>query len=1443
MTKSNFFRNVELTKQLTSYLLGLVFLLCSNHLLAQCPQTLGCNDNVNISLDYDCFAVIDPDLILEDEMDGCPYMVNITDLSGNIIESTFLDTSSGNLVYPTIDGSFVGSSWIASVFYTDSLGNNISCWGYITVEDKLPPTITCIEDITVDCAEDLSELFTSSNTTIYCNDNPVDIGMDPGRQTITLDLISDNSRPWEMIQSVVPSIPLAPLSGSGSANMGGVDYDILIDAADGFVLHTEFEGVQTQTGFYQDMMTLTVSNASNLSGGICLQFNSTSFSEFQEFDNCDPNTETIINKDEVTDLQCNSSDLITARRDIEYFTRDNVGLSNGSCEFSIFFERKSLVDLDWPDNVAYDCDDPFIYDTSGMLNLHPDITGWPLLDGDDLIEDENFCRINVTFEDDTFNLCGSNSIKILRHWTALDWCEGLYTQNYQSIKIEDLDGPEVRCPRDSIIFYANGYCTADVFFRPLSETDTTRATIIQECSDITVNVQYLNEEGDYVNATPLGNDVFVINDLPSGIHRIKYIFTDECLNVTECTFLIIVQDAAPPIPVCDQYTAVTLANNGWARAYTETFDDGSYDECGGPLDFEIRRIQSPCKDLPESDRDDTFYGKYVQFCCEEVGDTVDVIMKVTDDGGRANTCLIKVIVQDKTPYTVTCPQKFFDLDCSEYKDTFNIEFPIFSDNCSTGELSFEDSGDFDPNCGLGTIIRDWFVEVDGVVNPLPECQQTFNLTNENILTHDSFQWPQLLRTDATCADYTTNLGDTVRYKGVPVNEADICGLLAYSYNDRIFYNVEGYCLKILRTWTVVDWCIYEPNIDPNRGVWRETQTIKIANSDGPVLENCGQDTVMLIISDTCSTVFSYPAPAAFDQCLAETIHKSDIEYTLRDRLTGLIIDQGFGDLPATLLDVGFYRVSWSVEGLCNNVSTCGFNIDVLDGKAPQPYCKAGITTVLMPPGVGNNDPEIEIWASDFDLNSTDNCDNDLEFSFDPVVFTPNMTFTCDDLGNVTLEVWITDDSGNKDFCITTINIQANNGICPDSSGMMIAGLISTQQFQTIENVEVSLENMQQHEMNYNMTDQAGSFAFSNVLAHDDYMLRAKKDTDHLNGVSTLDLVIIQRHILGLESLDSPYDMIAADVNNNQDVSAVDLIELRKLILGIYDELPNNDSWRFVDKTQTFTDQLNPWPFYEQIELYDLSGNQTDNEFVAVKIGDVNGSVQVVDNQNTILAEANTNNATTSLNYDILAIDNNGEFLVPVYLNDISGFYGLQLSLKLYNSGTRFTGIESGKLSIEDNHFWLSDTQIKLSWSSADLVRLDNEEALFYLTVNSSNNSLRDAFSLVTDLEAEVYEEDYTIKKIQLSGSDKEKGNNSLFQNIPNPFSQSTIIEFELSADMDVTIQIVDTNGSLVRTIKGFYKKGKNAVNVDSRDLNGNGIYYFNLECEAFSATRKMILIE
>ncbi|MCB9268053.1 MAG: T9SS type A sorting domain-containing protein [Lewinellaceae bacterium] len=91
--------------------------------------------------------------------------------------------------------------------------------------------------------------------------------------------------------------------------------------------------------------------------------------------------------------------------------------------------------------------------------------------------------------------------------------------------------------------------------------------------------------------------------------------------------------------------------------------------------------------------------------------------------------------------------------------------------------------------------------------------------------------------------------------------------------------------------------------------------------------------------------------------------------------------------------------------------------------------------------------EVEVWATDFDAGSYDNCTtaDNLILSFTEDGETPSITFTCADIPDgrsqeIEVEIWVIDESGNKDFCTTTLLLQDNTGnACQDSSPLTDSG--------------------------------------------------------------------------------------------------------------------------------------------------------------------------------------------------------------------------------------------------------------------------------------------------------------------------------------------------------------------------------------------------------------------
>lgn len=107
-------------------------------------------------------------------------------------------------------------------------------------------------------------------------------------------------------------------------------------------------------------------------------------------------------------------------------------------------------------------------------------------------------------------------------------------------------------------------------------------------------------------------------------------------------------------------------------------------------------------------------------------------------------------------------------------------------------------------------------------------------------------------------------------------------------------------------------------------------------------------------------------------------------------------------------------------------------------------------------------------------------------------------------------------------------------------------------------------------------------------------------------VSAADVTLIRRHILASQRLNSPYKIIAADVNGSSTVSAIDVTVITRLILGTVKTLPAG-LWTFVPSNYQFSDPANPWRFATNRSYTGLLQNAPDQDFVAIKMGDVNGS--------------------------------------------------------------------------------------------------------------------------------------------------------------------------------------------------------------------------------------------
>ncbi len=243
------------------------------------------------------------------------------------------------------------------------------------------------------------------------------------------------------------------------------------------------------------------------------------------------------------------------------------------------------------------------------------------------------------------------------------------------------------------------------------------------------------------------------------------------------------------------------------------------------------------------------------------------------------------------------------------------------------------------------------------------------------------------------------------------------------------------------------------------------------------------------------------------------------------------------------LPSGTHRIEWRFEK-DGTIKTCGYDFTIKDCQPPTMACNPGVSINILPV----NPPQILLWATEFLQSAADNYTplGQLQYGIRRPgtgtgfpVNSPTVQFTCGDLGIQPLEVWTRDLAGNADFCETYVIVQDNLNACNGSgTGSFDVEVCAVNHCNGAPIPDVDFNVIGSHPALppfglFNTTDSTGCISLDNSIpVASNLTITPNKDDNPLNGVTTYDLVLMSRHILGLEPLNSPYKMIAADVNKS-----------------------------------------------------------------------------------------------------------------------------------------------------------------------------------------------------------------------------------------------------------------------------------------------------------------------
>jgi hypothetical protein len=639
------------------------------------------------------------------------------------------------------------------------------------------------------------------------------------------------------------------------------------------------------------------------------------------------------------------------------------------------------------------------------------------------------------------------------------------------------------------------------------------------------------------------------------------------------------------------------------------------------------------------------------------------------------------------------------------------------------------------------------------------------------------------------------------------------------------------------------------------GYYQYTQIIKVYDDTAPEISFTQADAFCSLDNVNCDANVTYPFSIDEDCTPDDLTIKVFLDPFLSGDLVELtgVVSGSYPDYTITVNDLPIGSHAFEVHVLdgCGNSDLAILPFDIIDCKAPAPFCLNGIAIELMPVDEdGDNLPDpgagmAEIWASDFVDFSTQagDCSEPIKYSINRAG-EPNdpdqtgLVLTCDDEGTLVIEIWAYDAAGNSDFCETYILVQDNMGVC-GAAAPMAAGAVNTEDNEPVEDVQVSLSGQASTAMT---TQNDGAYVFTNLTAGLDYTITPQRDGDYLNGVSTFDLVLISKHILGVGPLSTPYQRIAADVNNSGSITTLDLIQLRKLILSIDTEFANNTSWRFVETAYVFPDPSNPWAeqFPEVININDLPATSImDADFVAVKIGDVNGDAAA---NSFAVVDERSYEGTFALQTDEQELKAGNEYRVSFTAAELARIEGYQATLTLSN-GVELVDIVSG-VATEDNFglSYLGEGMITTSWNGEA-----SDAELFTLVLRANSDVMLSEVlgvsSAVTKAEAYGKDGSFQDVAIEFSTGTVAGAGFELYQNQPNPFKGETVIGFNLPEAAQVTITISDVTGKVLKLYRQDGSKGYNHITVKSSELAATGVVSYTVETGDYTATKKMVIIK
>ncbi len=382
-------------------------------------------------------------------------------------------------------------------------------------------------------------------------------------------------------------------------------------------------------------------------------------------------------------------------------------------------------------------------------------------------------------------------------------------------------------------------------------------------------------------------------------------------------------------------------------------------------------------------------------------------------------------------------------------------------------------------------------------------------------------------------------------------------------------------------------------------------------------------------------------------------------------------------------------------------------------------------------------------------------------------------------------------------------------------------------------------------VNTTTVNTAGNYSLS-IFPNTNFTIRPSKNNDvaKANGVSSLDIVLIQSHILNKALLNSPYKIIAADVNNSGEVSTVDLLLMKRLILTIDTLFPSNRLWAFVDSSYSFPNPLKPFPYKDSIRITNLSSNTAAQTFIGVKLGDVNydwdpATLGVRKESQPLVLEYQPM-ATTAASSQIR---------IPIKVNHFDKLLSLQFTLHFDATQYSFTGIDNNLLQLDYGTNHSSKGAITFLWTDPQVqpTTLADGTTILELVLTKRTGITTPPVLQISSSHTpiEAWDGQFAQHQILMKAATTEVAAplSESYSLSPNPTEADVFLTLQLATSKTLRVTVSNAAGQKVKELSINAPQGQSvhALSLRSTHRLAAGVYYIDVQGMDNRSVKKLVI--